>query len=230
MPNANEMPGSGMFIQTNMGVPTVGAGQGAPTVGLGQTVYWNSGSSMEPNTVVPLLPGHVFSARGRGAQSLTTDPALGSRVSGVQGSLDLLVTMGAAGTARTLCILTDNPTSPVRYLAVKIDATNRPFGKITNNLGAVIGVVSPSYAAIAAGQPVLIRLAWDSVNVVDVLAARRATFRVNRDLVASGDWTTNPAAAWAAFQPTHIVLGASLGDADFNGTISAVQVSNSVTP
>lgn len=213
------MPGSGMFLQTNMAVPAVGVNQAA---NLG-------GSAMQPHTAVPLLPSMAFSARGTGTQSLTLD-ASGPRLSGVQGSLDLLISMGAAGTARTVCVLTDDPASPTRYLAIKIDTTNRPYLVMTNAAGTVIAQVGPSFAALVSGQTAAIRMAWDSRNIVDVPTDRRATFKVNRTPVASSDWSTNPNANWTSFQPTHIRLGVSLGDADFNGVISAVQVSNVVSP
>lgn len=343
---ANQMPGSGMLVFTNMGTPNVG--------NLNEAANWG-GSSMDPNTVVPLLPGVAFSARGRGAQSLTTDPSLGSRLSGVQGSIDLLVTMGAivtgvaatgtittvaganlvdgetftlndgvhaptifefdsnasvtpgniavtftggdsattvrgaiisaingvagtltitasiggaavvnlvndaTGTAgnhaisetvadggflvtgmsggvdasppRTICFLTDDLATPTRYLAIKLDNTNKPFAKLTNNLGAVIGVMTPSLPALSAGQPATIRLAWNSQAAVDDLSGRRASFRLNGTFAPGSDWTTNPLANWASFQPRFLMLGGLLfGDADFNGTIAAVQLSNLVIP
>lgn len=341
---SNQMPGSGMFIQTNMAVPSVGMNQAANM----------GGSSMQPHTAVPLLPSMAFSARGTGVQSLTVDQ-MGPRLSGRQGTLDILLVTGptiaavaatgsitvvagsnlvdgetftlndgvnpakvfefdsnasvtpgregvvftggdaigvvkaaviaainaatplaitaapgggagevllandaatAAGNqtiletvansgfivvgmsggvtvspTRTVCVLTDDPTAPTRYIAIKLDSTNRPFVQITDALGTVVGAVTPGSAAIGASRTVAIRLAWDSANAVDTLSGRRASLRVERELVLSAPWTTNPTANWASFQPTHIMLGVALGaDADFNGVISAVQVSNVVTP
>lgn len=217
----NEMPGSGMQVQLNMGTPSVG---------LNQAPNWG-GTSMDPHTVVPLLPSQCFSARGRGAQSLTLEANRGPRVNGPQGSLDLLILTGAAGTARTVCFLTDNPASPTRYIAIKIDTSNRPLVQLTNNLGTVVAAVTPSYTAIPAGRTVTIRLAWDSQNMIDPLTStRRVSLRVNREFVPGTDWTTDPTANWTHFQPTHLVLGASLSDADFNGIVSAFQASNVVLP
>lgn len=223
---ANEILAPGLFVQTNMAVPNVGMNEGP---------NWG-GSSMAPLTVVPLLPALAFSARGRGGQSLVPDVALqlnptqGSRLSGTQGSIDLLVTMATAGTARTLCFLTDSLATPTKYIAVKIDTSNRPFVTFTNNLGVVIAAGTPGGSAIASGTPVAIRMTWDSQNVVDVATTRHATLRVNREFVPSADWTTNPLVSWTSFQPQFVMLGGSLGDADFNGTIAAAQFSNVVTP
>jgi len=217
----NEMPGAGMLVQTNMGTPTVGLNQGP---------NWSTGSSMLGHTVVPLIPSVAFNSRGRGVQSLTLEGDHGPRLSGVRGTLDLLLIMGASGTARTICVLTDNPSSPTKYIAIKIDTSNRPFVIIKDSLGTTVAQVGPNFAAIPAGQTVSVRMAWDSQNIVDAASTRRATFKVNRDAVASSDWTTNPTANWTSFQPTHVMLGASLGDADFNGTVSAVQLSNVVSP
>jgi len=219
----NEMPGAGgQFIQTNMGTPTVG---------LNQAANWG-GSSMQPHTVVPLLPGQVFGTRGTGKTSLAADPRFGGGylLSGTQGTIDLLVTMGATGAARTICYLTDDLVTPTRYIAVKMDNANKPFAKITNNLGSVIGVMTPA-TAVGAGLTASIRLAWNSLGAVDVLSGRHASFRLNREIAAGSTWTTDPTADWASFQPHYLVCGGLLfGDSDFNGSILSVQLSNVVTP
>ena len=191
------------------------------------TQNWG-GSSMSGPVVVPLLNDLAFQAQGRGAQSLTVIPGQGSRLSGVRGSIDLLILTGAAGTARTVCFLTDSLTAPTKYLAVKIDASNRPRVVFTNNAGTIIGAVTPSYAAIEANQNVTIRFTWDSTAPVEAASARQASLRVNRELVPAANWATNPVAVWNSFQPTHIMLGGSLSDADFNGSILALQASNLV--
>jgi hypothetical protein len=137
---------------------------------------------------------------------------------------------GGAGPSpvRTVCYLTDDPVTPTNYLAVRVDATNRPYLELTDALGVTKALITPSYAAIGDAQPVTVRLTWDSKNAVD--GTRFATFKVNRTAVTSGDWTTNPTAVWTAFQPSHLVLGASLGDDDFDGSVLAVQLSNVVSP
>lgn len=216
---SNDAPGAGRFVQNNMATPT--AGVGTPT--------WASGSSMLAATVLPILPGVAFDARGTGRFDLTTDTKLGPRVSGRQGSIDLAFVAGATGTARTLAYLTDSLTSPTRYILLGIDTSNRPRLVIKDELGTTVASVTPSYTAIASGQTVLVRMTWDSLN--PVYGTRQASLRVNRELIPDGDWATDPTADWTHFQPTHLVLGAGLaGASDFNGTISLVQVSNVVSP
>lgn len=209
---ANELHGGGKFVLTNQTAPT--ASITAPTPFMG--------SMMDQPTVVPLLPGVCFDARAKGRH------ALGTRVSGVQGTIDLLIQTAATGAARTVCYLTDNAVSPTNYLAVKVDSSNRPRVAFTNQLGTVVGQVTPSYAAIAANQPVSIRFAWSSLAAINGLFF--ASLRVNGLLIAEGDWSTDPLATWLPFKPTHLVLvGPNIGDADFNGTVLACQVSDEVT-
>lgn len=198
----------------------------SPVVGLNQAANWG-GSSMNAPTVVPLLAKQVFQGRGRGAQSLV-DPSQGPKLSGVRGTIDLLLLSGAAGTARTVCFLTDNIVSPTNFIAIKIDTTNRVRAVFTDNAGTTIGAVTPATAAIPADQTVAVRFAWDSSAPVQTSDTRRASLRVERELVAPSTWATNPAAVWTPFQPTHIMLGGSLGDADYNGTILSCQLSNFV--
>ncbi|KKK52782.1 hypothetical protein LCGC14_3101440, partial [marine sediment metagenome] len=85
----NDMPGAGRFVQTPMAVPVAGVGV-VPT--------WR-GHSMQPAEVTELLPGSSFNAQGRGRFSLVTATRFprGARLSGRQGSMDLLVRVGAQG-------------------------------------------------------------------------------------------------------------------------------------
>lgn len=182
----------------------------------------NLGVGMAPPVAVPLLPGQTFKAQGRGRFDL------GDRMNGGQGSIDLLVDVGAAGTARTICYLTDNITAPANVIAVKIDTSNRPRVVITNAFGVTVASVTPSYAAISAGQPVTIRVTWNSQASVD--GTRFASLRVNREFIPGANWATNPVAAWTSFRPTYLMLGGSLSDADFNGTVQVCQLSETVTP
>lgn len=203
------------LILPNMATPAV------------MTPTWG-GSSMAAPTVVPLLPEQAFQATGRGGQSLTKYGGQGPALSGVRGSIDLLVLLGAAGTARTVCFLTDSLATPTRYLAIKIDTSNRFRAVFTNNLGTIVGSVTPSYAALAASQVATVRFTWDSTAAVS--GGRFASLRVNREMIPDADWATDPVAVWNSFQPTHLMLGGSLSDADFNGTVQVLQASNIVTP
>lgn len=85
---SNLLPGSGRFVRVGMGVPTTSIGA-APN--------WR-GNSMENYTVVPLLPGGCFDARGVGTFSLKTDFDQSSRISGRQGMIDVLLNTGTYNT------------------------------------------------------------------------------------------------------------------------------------
>ncbi len=216
----NDMPGSGMLVQTNMLTPSVS---------LTQAPMW-LGSSMASHTAIPILPGQSFLARGTGGQSLVLEPGHGPRLGGKQGSIDILLTVGAVGSIRTVCFIADDLQAPTKFLAVRVDASNRPSLEITDHLGVTVAETTPAGAVIAEGATVSIRMAWDSLHVIDPLSGRHVTLRVNREMVPAVDWSTSPLANWVFFQPAVIMLGGSLGDADFNGTISAVQLSDVVSP
>lgn len=89
-----------LSIQYNMGVPTAGVGV-EPT--------WR-GSSMQPATVTPQLPGSSFSAQGTGVFDLTTPGRFprGSRLSGRQGTMDVNVRTVAITQATGLLTLIGN--------------------------------------------------------------------------------------------------------------------------
>lgn len=132
----------------------------------------------------------------------------------------------AAGSIKTVFYLTDSLTSPTNYIALNIDASNRPILKMTNNLGTVVANVTPSYTAITAGYAVRVQIAWDSVNLVD--ATRHATLLVNGVAIPSGNWSTDPTAAWDSFRPAYLVVGKSLSTANYDGTVESIQISTAV--
>lgn len=207
---ATESHGGGKFVQFNQAVPT--ATVTAPTPFMGDT--------LAPPTVTGLLPGAIFDARGVGRFDL------GNRFSGLRGTMDLLIQTGAAGAARTIAYLTDNTVSPTRYLALKIDSSNRPRAVVTDNTGSIIIAATPTYAAIPAGQTVTVRFAWNSEAIYN--GRLYATLRVNNSLIPEANWSTDP--TWRPFRPSHLVLvGPNLSDADFNGTVLACQLSEEVT-
>lgn len=122
----NQIPGNvGFLVYPNMHPVTAAAGTPPTTFGHG----------MLPNTVVPLIEGHVFSARGVGVWDLDEPnvPPLdarftrGPRLNGRAGTMDIRTVLGNDGTARTLCYLTDNPQQPGNVIAVRVDSQNRPY-------------------------------------------------------------------------------------------------------
>jgi hypothetical protein len=137
--------------------------------------------------------------------------------------------VGAAGSARTVCYLTNNPANPAMYILIGVDVSNRPLVQVTDNVPALVADVTPSYPVIAAGKVVAVRFAWDSLNLIG--GVRMASLTVNGEAIPAGDWIADPLVAWDYFEPSHLVLGLGLVPAlDFNGNILSVQVSNVVTP
>lgn len=128
----NNMPGSARYVRTNMAVPT------SP---FGGSATWK-GNSMVQHTVVPTIPGLCFEARGSGVFPLSRVGRFprGPRISGRRGTFDLWITTGAIGSERVVAFLTDNPSSPYNFIAIKLDASNRPLLEIQQ-------VVTPLYAA-----------------------------------------------------------------------------------
>ena len=319
------------------------------------------GRGMAPNFHAPLIPEPRFQARGVGQFNLTetvpaTDPRFprGPRLSGRQGTIDLWFTTPTAGTARTLCYLTDAPQSVGNVIALRVDTSNRPLvtltetggatpaqgtltdsdnfantetvtidGKVytfqtvlTNvdgnvfigvglvdsllnllraiNLGAgsgslyaaattlhatvsaiasdattmtvqakvggpggdaittttdganaswggatlsggsvgttTVGETTPAGATLPDATVTHVRLAWDSLNLVD--GVRHASLVVGNDAIPGSDWSTDPTAPWLHFQPTHLVVGQAFDtDSDLGGPamVQAIQASNLVT-
>ena len=126
----NEIPGNaGQLVYTNLAPITAGVGI-PPTVGPG----------MLGHTVVPLLEGVAYTARGYGVFNLTQHvPPLdvrftrGPRLNGRAGSIDVHYLAGLDGTARGVCYLTDNPQEPGNIIAIRSDNQNRPY--LTLNAG-----------------------------------------------------------------------------------------------
>lgn len=309
----------------------------------------------------PRIPNVAYMARGRGLFDLR-EPKIppsdarfvrGPRLNGYAGTLDVWFTAPAAGTARTLCYLTDDPTGLGNIMVMRFDDQNRPLVTLTaaggatpatgtltatsnfsdtetvvidgktytfqasltevdgnvfigaslaislanlkaainleagggslyanattlhptvtatasdattltvqakaagpggNSItttetaanaswggatlsggsvgGTIVGEVTPSGSAIPEARTVHVRLAWDSANPVNGL--RYANVVIN-DEVVDGDWSTDPTSSWAAFRPTHLVLGQGYDtDSDIADatTVLLVQGSNTVT-
>lgn len=158
--------------------------------------------------------------------------ALGGRLTGVRGTLQATVTIGATGADRSIGYLADTLT-PTTKILMAIDAMNRPFCLVQNNVGTTVAKVIPTWASsLSVGQQVTVKLCWDSTQVVD--GTRFALFMVNTDKVGGTDWMTNPITSWTSFIPNYIILGDSPAGGGapalpgFNGQILSFQVSNNV--
>lgn len=204
---------SGLVVQVLETVPTVPAGAwGNPS--------WPQGS-VGNIQVSPQLGQAVASASGFGPYDL------GGKVLGVRGSVLISFVTGAPGSARTLAYLTDNTTSPANRIALGLDGLNRPDLALYDYFGTLKASVMPTYPGMPAGAQGQVILSWDSTQAID--GTRFALLQVNSGAIPSGDWVTNPIAAWTSFQPTTFVLGSGVGSAlAFNGQLISVQVSNDV--
>ncbi len=128
----NDMPGAGRFVQTPMAVPVAGVGV-VPT--------WR-GSSMQPVEVTELLPGSSFNAQGRGRFSLVTATRFprGPRLSGRQGSMDLLVRVGEQGEVAATGILTSTVVGLANGDTVTIDGKTYTFQDTLTNVNGNVHV------------------------------------------------------------------------------------------
>lgn len=218
----NQLNVGNYFITQSVATPTVPFG-GHPTLkGLGV-----------PPQVRPLLTDLAFEASGRGVFPLTQPGRFprGSRMPGVQGTMRIDFTLAANGTGRTIAYLAPQVVSPTQYIKVGIDTSNRPTLTIKDVAGTTVALVSsPSYPALPQSGLATIHLVWDSRNVV--VGARHALLRVEvpgRDVTTpDANWATDPTSEWVHFTPEYLVVGASLGDADFNGVVNLVQMACTV--
>lgn len=206
------LTGNGLVVTIEEATPTISA------AGPWGSPFFNQGS-LRTQQVTAVLPKAVSRNSGTGRFSLD------ARVTGVRGTIQVAYVTGASGMQRTLCYMTDNYTTPSNRIVIGLDGMNRPYIVITNNLGTTIAQVNPTYAGIPAGIQGQAVLSWDSTAALD--GTRFALLKSSGQLVPSGDWATSPTTAWNSFVPTEIVLGFAAGsDADFNGQIIGVQVSN----
>jgi hypothetical protein len=177
-----------------------------------------NGATQSPPEVFPTLPAAIVSVSGGGQFSLARRGA-GYVIGRNRGTLDVWVTMPTAGTARTIAYLTDNLAAPTNFIMLGIDTMNRPLLEWTDELGSTVAEVTPSYPAIPAGARINVRMAWNALTAIAGEEPRFGYLWVEsgRIPVPNGDWATDPTSAWAAFQPTHLVLGLGLGGAgDFS--------------
>lgn len=182
-------------------------------VGLGNGSVSNTSGGV---SVSQLLPGGGVQAQGVG------EHALNSRLSGRHGTMLVNATAGATGSARAVAFIAVSPTI---LLGVALDNSNRPYALLLDLYGTTVGQ-SEVGAAVPVGEPLTVQLAWDAENLV--YNGLHAGVQSNNQVL---DWTTLPSAPWTPFIPTVLYVGTSLnglGLGDFNGTISRVQVGDTV--
>jgi len=148
-------------------------------------------------------------------------------------------TIRAESAANVLTATAKAPGTGGNTLATTENCLNAAWGAGTLGGGAgsttQVAETDPSVAPAApnyvAGTRLHVRLMWNTAE--PVAGVRFASLSVNGEAIPATHWTTDPLVAWPFWQMTHLVLGAGLlyvGDADFNGTIEAAQLSEVVTP
>jgi len=179
---------------------------GLPMVGVG----------MAPTLVTQPLPGLGFASSGLGKTSVST-------LTGRQGALEVWLTTGATGSARSVVVLSDGGAN---YLEVLLDANNRVSLIHKNDAGVTIAALTSQYSAEASGVRMRLRYTWDSTKAID--GSRFALFRKNGE--AASTWATDPTSVWSGFYPTVVYLGVGgIGTGtSFNGSIDKVQVGTQV--
>lgn len=173
------------------------------------------GSQMAPVAVYPSLPGVAFSSQGLGKFAV-------DKLTGRQGALDMWLTTGAIGSARSLVVLSNG----VTYVEILLDATNKISLIHKAETGVTIAALTSQYAAEGSGVRMRLRYTWDSTRAID--GSRFALFRKNEE--AAVTWATDPTVGWNGFFPTFVYLGVGgIGTGtSFNGSIEKVQIGSQV--
>ncbi len=165
-----------------------------------------------------VLPGKSLQLQGQGLFTISDF----GQINDLAGTLQIDLTTGAVGVRRAVAFIIG--TSTIYHIGVALDASNRPFVEMTDNYGDQVGLTTPVGAAIPAGTPLQIRLAWNSEGAV--FGTRYVSFQVNRVQVPDTDWTVNPVSSWEPFFPlaARLGVGGFQGLAVFNGTVHHVQI------
>lgn len=205
----NNMPGVSRYVRTNMA---------APTALVGRSPTWR-GNSMAQHTVVPLLPSVCFEARGKGVFPLSSPG--GPRMSGRRGTLDLWLTTGAVGSERTVAFLTDDPASPYNFIALRLDASNRPLMEVqqvltplsaaTGTLTAT-GAITNTETVVIGGKTYTIESVLTNVDG-NVKQGATVGDTLN-NLVAAINLETGAGTKYAAATTLHPTVAAARGAGD----------------
>lgn len=142
---------------------------------------------------------------------------------GDRGTIDTLITLGAAGANHSVAFLVDQWPNPTRYIGIALDTQNRPFAYMSvNGLGTVLGQGSPTGPALTAGTQHRVRIAYNLRAPIQ--EDRTAYFQVNG--LTQSNWATEPGVASGLFRPQFLVVGAQTlqNYSEFNGSISWIQV------
>jgi len=215
--------GSNVLVTNQMATPNTTGG--AP--------LWDAGSSMlAPAISARAFSDQVFSVAGRGRWALSEPGRFprGSRISGRQGSIDLVIDSGSNGTTRSIFSVADR--MPVtRIMHIAIDTSNRPHIEWMDLGANAVARGTPSGPGNGSNTKLHIRCVWDCTTPVH--GARHIRLQVNGVDVPDADWSpVDPTSPWTPFRPEYLITMEPpnlLGAFDsFNGSIESIQISNTV--
>ena len=170
-------------------------------------VSWG-GVAMTAARVYPRVPSEVFETVGTGIYPIT------DRAPVLRGDIDVWVTTGTAGSTFCLAVLYQSATV---YIALFLDATNRPAALVKDNTGATVATFTPSGGPFAAGVRMHLRLTWNSSTPFVGL--------MRDDAVAAGSWSA--VAAWTPFLAQDLYVGRAVSSyVAFNGSLENLQLGN----
>ncbi len=164
--------------------------------------------------------------RGSVVQYVGTNPGRFplTGVTGKRGTIDFAVTLGATGSLRSLVTLINTTTN--RQLTIGLGTDNRLQVTHQDDFAVLRADVTNGFSTdVAAGSVAVFRYIWDSTAPVDGL--NYSAFWKNGVKAT----ITSNSSAWQAFVPNRIEVGAAIGSqADFNGSIQYLQVSDTPVP
>jgi hypothetical protein len=173
-----------------------------------------NGSCFGNPTASPALPGGSFQAKGSGEIVLFPN-----QISGLQGTMEVAFTVGAAGASSGIAFISDG----THVIGIALDSSNAPYVIVTDVSGNVKSTGAGDSAP--SGTNVVVNLTWDSRNPLST--GLYAFARVGERTLS---WNVDPGSPWTAFSPTKVLLGTALPApynlGIFNGSITRLQVSN----
>jgi hypothetical protein len=181
------------------------------------SVGWSptgSGNWQTP-VVAPRVGG--ISTAGTGNIALS-----GYNATGSQGTVDVVFTTGTAGGSNQFVAgLWDAAPTPVGYLGIFLDTSNRPFVIVADVNGNIVCETIPLGGAIASGIMLHCRLEWNSRAAIS--GADLVVFSVGD--IGEADWSVEALVPWTPFVPTVFSVGQAFDAVvAFTGTMGNAQL------
>ena len=169
----------------------------------------------QPPVVSPRVGG--ISTAGTGNIALS-----GYYATGNQGTVDVVFTTGTAqASPQFVAGIMDTVSTPVGYLGIFLDTSNRPYCIVTDVNGNIVCETVPLGAAIPAGIMLHCQLEWNSLGAIS--GADFVVFSVGD--ASEVDWTTEALVAWTPFAPGWFSVGQAFDTyVAFAGTMGNAQL------